>query len=362
MLPGYVKSRAELARWLASADIYVSGMADETFGVSIVEAQASGLPVVGVAAGAMIDRVTDSLGRLGPVGDAAAMAGNILSVWNGDRARDDRSGRAPAHSNSAGTAAWRRCSAASIPPLSRTAPSSFALRPPAQSLPPDGSTAHSPRHWNKDVMVKGRIRIDRSGSWRRVGFGNELGRRPRKRLLPRRPATQMRRRSSCCRTATPTSSRPTVHDVVDGQPQQSKVKLCGKEGQSDADWIGTLKDAVAKLGANKEMPAAVRDQIVTALKTEISRLEFQGAKTALSSHSAGGQDLALDGCSALPPLPQAKRAARASLPPPARQIAQAAPTTIMQHFRRSPRRPPAPSSRARRRCLHKRRYSCRGRR
>jgi len=60
-------------------------MADETFGISIIEAQASGLPVVGVAAGAMIDRVTGATGRLGPVGDSAAMAGNILSVWNSDR-------------------------------------------------------------------------------------------------------------------------------------------------------------------------------------------------------------------------------------------------------------------------------------
>lgn len=85
VIPGYVNSRTELARWLASADIYVSGMADETFGISIVEAQASGLPVVGVAAGAMIDRVTDSVGRLGPVGDAAAMAANIIDVWNADR-------------------------------------------------------------------------------------------------------------------------------------------------------------------------------------------------------------------------------------------------------------------------------------
>jgi alpha-1,6-mannosyltransferase len=78
-------SRSQLARWLASADIYVSGMADETFGVSIIEAQASGLPVVGVAAGAMIDRVTDRIGRLGPVADSAAMAANILAVWNGER-------------------------------------------------------------------------------------------------------------------------------------------------------------------------------------------------------------------------------------------------------------------------------------
>ena len=85
IMPGYLKSRAELARWLGSADIYVSAMADETFGVSILEAQASGLPVVGVAAGAMIDRVTDAIGRLGPVGDARAMAANILSVWTSDR-------------------------------------------------------------------------------------------------------------------------------------------------------------------------------------------------------------------------------------------------------------------------------------
>ena len=83
--PGYVRDRSELARCLASADIYVSGMADETFGVSIVEAQASGLPVVGVAAGAMVDRVTPEIGRLGPVDDAAAMAANILNMWDSDR-------------------------------------------------------------------------------------------------------------------------------------------------------------------------------------------------------------------------------------------------------------------------------------
>lgn len=85
IMPGYVKSRAELARWLASADVYASAMADETFGISIIEAQASGLPVVGVRAGAMIDRVRESMGRLGPVGDAAAMAENLRSVLSSDR-------------------------------------------------------------------------------------------------------------------------------------------------------------------------------------------------------------------------------------------------------------------------------------
>jgi alpha-1,6-mannosyltransferase len=83
--PGFIRDRSELARWLATADIYVSGMRDETFGISIVEAQASGLPVVGVAAGAMVDRVNYQVGRLGPIDDGAAMAANILDVWNGDR-------------------------------------------------------------------------------------------------------------------------------------------------------------------------------------------------------------------------------------------------------------------------------------
>ena len=84
--PGFVRDRGELARWLASSDIYVTAFAQETFGVSIVEAQASGLPVVGVAGGALLDRVGKAMGRLGPVNDSEAMAANILDVWNGDRA------------------------------------------------------------------------------------------------------------------------------------------------------------------------------------------------------------------------------------------------------------------------------------
>jgi alpha-1,6-mannosyltransferase len=120
VLPGYVHSRTELARWLASADVYVSAMADETFGVSIIEAQASGLPVVGVAGGAMIDRVTDSTGRLGPVGDGAAMARNILDVWGADhRAMSDQ---ARAHALQFG---WERSMEALF---GRLYPAAFARR------------------------------------------------------------------------------------------------------------------------------------------------------------------------------------------------------------------------------------------
>ncbi len=124
-ITGYVNGRAELSRWLASADVYVSGMADETFGVSIVEAQASGLPVVGVQAGAMIDRVSSGTGRLGPIGDADMMARNIMEVWSADRQAMAEEARVEALKFSWGRsmerlfahvypAAFARCSARSI--------------------------------------------------------------------------------------------------------------------------------------------------------------------------------------------------------------------------------------------------------
>jgi alpha-1,6-mannosyltransferase len=82
--PGFVTDRATLARYLASADLYVSAMPNETFGVSVIEAQASGLPVVGVSGGAMPERVLPGMGLLGPVADIEAMAANILTVLGQD--------------------------------------------------------------------------------------------------------------------------------------------------------------------------------------------------------------------------------------------------------------------------------------
>ena len=78
---GFLRDRDELAVALASSDIYVSAMADETFGISVIEAQASGLPVVGVASGAMMERVPAGLGLLGPVDDIDAMARNVVQLW-----------------------------------------------------------------------------------------------------------------------------------------------------------------------------------------------------------------------------------------------------------------------------------------
>lgn len=106
----------------------------------------------------------------------------------------------------------------------------------------------------------------------------------------------------------------------DGQPKQSKVKMCGTEGQSDADWIHTLKDAVKKTADSSQMPQAAKEQIIAAVNAEIERL----TNPALAL--PGGADisklpkpnatrtaeapLARD-FGALPPLPTAS-----SVPPP----------------------------------------------
>jgi hypothetical protein len=99
----------------------------------------------------------------------------------------------------------------------------------------------------------------------------------------------------------------------DGQAKQSKVRLCGTEGQSDSDWIGTLKDAVAKTAANPQMPQAAKEQIVAAVSAEIDRLSHPGLSLPVGADIAHlpkaaartpEAPLARD-YGALPPLPTA---------------------------------------------------------
>lgn len=70
----------------------------------------------------------------------------------------------------------------------------------------------------------------------------------------------------------------TIHLIgPDGKPKDSKVRMCGIEGQSDAEWIRTLKDAVGKTSASS-MPQAAKEQIVAAVNAEIERLSMPDLK------------------------------------------------------------------------------------
>ena len=143
-------------------------------------------------------------------------------------------------------------------------------------------------------------------------------RKPAPKSTSKLPATEEKLIQSC-----DAHKFETVIDViVDGQPKKSKVKLCGVEGQSNADWIGTLKDAIGKLEANKEMPAAQRDQIVSAIRAEIGRLSIVGTPVPAPKREATEQPaspLSRD-YAALPPMPPPLAAAPSIAPPPATPV------------------------------------------
>ena len=100
-----------------------------------------------------------------------------------------------------------------------------------------------------------------------------------------------------------------VQIVEDGEQRGKKVTLCGKVGQSDADWLTTLKDAAAKTEANADMAPEVKGQIVTALKLEIARLEAPAATTVTlpKAIEAAPEVAERTEYSVLPPLPAAPR-------------------------------------------------------
>jgi glycosyltransferase involved in cell wall biosynthesis len=81
---------ADLARWYASADVFVFPSTAETFGNVVLEAFASGLPVVAVGGGAVGELVTPNAnGLLAPADQPAAFAEHVgmLLERPADRAR-----------------------------------------------------------------------------------------------------------------------------------------------------------------------------------------------------------------------------------------------------------------------------------
>jgi N-acetyl-alpha-D-glucosaminyl L-malate synthase BshA len=70
-----------VAPLLAAADLFLIPTASESFGLSALEAMASGVPVIGTNTGGLPEVVTDGVtGLLFPIGDVDAMADGALSI------------------------------------------------------------------------------------------------------------------------------------------------------------------------------------------------------------------------------------------------------------------------------------------
>ena len=88
ILMPFETNRERLASLLASADIYCTAGPFETFGLSVLEAQASGLAVCGVRAGALRERVSEHVGILSEPDNIHSFAEKLLELsTNGFRQR-----------------------------------------------------------------------------------------------------------------------------------------------------------------------------------------------------------------------------------------------------------------------------------
>ncbi|MBU3058027.1 glycosyltransferase family 4 protein [Pseudomonas indica] len=74
----------EVSRLMASSDALLHAGDQETFGLVVLEAMASGIPVVAVRAGALAEIVPESCGELCKPNDGAAMANAVRALFERD--------------------------------------------------------------------------------------------------------------------------------------------------------------------------------------------------------------------------------------------------------------------------------------
>ena len=91
----------DLSAFYASADLFIFPSVTDTFGNVLLEAMASGLPVVGAEYGTTTELLAEGRGSTFPAGDASAMAERILELVRAPDARAALSARARAYTEQA---------------------------------------------------------------------------------------------------------------------------------------------------------------------------------------------------------------------------------------------------------------------
>ena len=82
----------ELLDWYSAADVYIQPSKSEGFGIAIIEAAATGCPVVATTCGGPEETVTSAVGSLVNFGDKEALANHIITMlrnknWDGAKER-----------------------------------------------------------------------------------------------------------------------------------------------------------------------------------------------------------------------------------------------------------------------------------
>ena len=87
------ESREELARLMASSDLFVHGSASETFGLVVAEALCSGLPIVVPDRGGAVDFASPAFANVYPAGDSGRLSESILEALESQETLADQENR-----------------------------------------------------------------------------------------------------------------------------------------------------------------------------------------------------------------------------------------------------------------------------
>jgi alpha-1,6-mannosyltransferase len=129
----YQQDRRQLARLLASCDMFVHAGDQETFGLVVLEALACGVPVVAARAGALPELVDDSVGATFAPRDPGDLAWKVRAEFERDRTAVGRAARARAEAHGWDIAFTRLLGRYSTLMTTRGVPQAMT-RPPVQRV------------------------------------------------------------------------------------------------------------------------------------------------------------------------------------------------------------------------------------
>ena len=104
---------------------------------------------------------------------------------------------------------------------------------------------------------------------------------------------------------------------IDGKMKRSRLELCAKDGDTQAEWIATLEKNEAAIKAQTRLPESARFKLLSDLRAEIDRLKGSAQSLPIAGASiAAVPGLAVPKAPVVAPSSDFEVAALPPLPPP----------------------------------------------